>query len=115
MHSISDVMAGPGAIPSLLISLSSSQLPAGELERWGGLNHFNLGGTTYRQMGRGSRRGGRGGGGHEDQFGEAMRSQDRQDHSGSAGRGSASAGGGGGDAGDMQSFCLGLSDHYEQA
>ena len=35
-----------------------------------------------------------------------MRSQDRQDHSGSAGRGSASAGGGGGDAGDLQSFCL---------
>ena len=58
-------------------------------------------------MGRG-RKGGRGEGvgGFEDQYGDAGRSQDRQEHSGFAGRGGTGAGRGGGDAGCHRSMCL---------
>lgn len=57
-------------------------------------------------MGRGRKGRGQGGGGLEDQYGEAGHSQDRQEHSGLAGRGGASAGRGGGDAGDAGIPCL---------
>lgn len=70
-----------------------------------------------RRGGRGGGRGGRGGGGEgggggfEDQYGEAMMSQDRDSHRGCLGRGGTGGMGGGGEAGGSRGSDLKVTAH----